>query len=247
MAYSKKNTICGIYKIENKINKKVYIGQSNNILKRWAEHKRKARLGNESSLLYYAIRKYGLDNFSFEILEKCEEEKLDEREEYYIKKFNSYVGLNDGWGYNLSIGGKSNRGFHPSEETRKTWSVNRKGEGNSRALPVICDGIRFGTIKECAEYYGIEKTSMQKWLNKKTSMPYEFVLKKLRYEGKEFSCLKPKHSHYVLYDEIPFNSIMEFSEYLKIPYKVLLKNIKNKEKVDYLINHSLLIDNKAIY
>ena len=65
----------GIYKIENLINGKKYIGQSIDIETRWAEHKRI----NERSLetikqkypLYLAFKKYGLENFSFEVLEIC--------------------------------------------------------------------------------------------------------------------------------------------------------------------------------
>ena len=61
----------GIYKITNLINNKIYIGQSVDIKKRWATHKRQAFIkGKEyDKYLYRAIRKYGIDNFSFEIIE----------------------------------------------------------------------------------------------------------------------------------------------------------------------------------
>lgn len=74
----------GIYKIENLINKKVYIGQSKNIHKRYFSH-HKSDCYNINSLaynfqIYQAIRKYGEENFAIFVLELCPEEQLDERE-----------------------------------------------------------------------------------------------------------------------------------------------------------------------
>ena len=77
----------GIYKIENLINHKVYIGQSIHIERRWKEH----CANSTSSVISKAIKKYGKENFSFQILEECLEEDLDEKEIYYIKKFNCIV------------------------------------------------------------------------------------------------------------------------------------------------------------
>ena len=75
----------GIYKIENLITHKVYIGQSRHIEIRWQEHCRPS----SDSIISRAIRKYGKENFSFEILEECEIDDLNQREEYYIQQYNS--------------------------------------------------------------------------------------------------------------------------------------------------------------
>lgn len=83
--------ICGIYKITNLINDKIYIGQSVNIKRRWAEEKSRAldeRL-HEVSALYAAIAKYGKDNFSFEIIEVCNPWELNDREAWWIQFYNS--------------------------------------------------------------------------------------------------------------------------------------------------------------
>lgn len=95
----------GIYKITNQYNGKIYIGQSINIIKRWNNHKSAAFNINQSEYnypLYQAIRKYGLHNFIFEILEECSPTELNEREQYYINYYNSYYN-----GYNQTPGGQN--------------------------------------------------------------------------------------------------------------------------------------------
>lgn len=88
----------GIYKITNKINGKIYVGQSNNIKRRFWEHQNR---GTASRIpVDAAIEKYGSENFQYDIIEECPVEKLNERETYWIKHFNSIEN-----GYNLSEGG----------------------------------------------------------------------------------------------------------------------------------------------
>ena len=93
----------GIYKIENKLNGLTYIGQSTNIYKRWTNHKCSAFRENSKDYnipLYKDFRKYGLDNFKFEIIEECLKEELNEREQYWIQEYDSFFN-----GYNESVGG----------------------------------------------------------------------------------------------------------------------------------------------
>jgi len=91
------NTNCGIYLITNLINGKQYVGQSIGIAHRWIEHKN----SKENYPISKAIRKYGKDNFKFEIIENCLPKDLDEKEMYYIKKYNTIVPN----GYNITYGG----------------------------------------------------------------------------------------------------------------------------------------------
>lgn len=65
-----------IYKITNKVNNKVYIGQTRYTVEfRWRQHQHK----KDNTYFHNAIRKYGAQNFMVETLEECSIEKLDER------------------------------------------------------------------------------------------------------------------------------------------------------------------------
>ena len=94
---------CGIYKITNMVNDKCYIGCSKNIEHRWIAHKSESIIEKNSQYNYSihkAFRKYGIDNFSFEIIELVPDENLFEREKYWIDFYKSYDN-----GYNETLGG----------------------------------------------------------------------------------------------------------------------------------------------
>lgn len=105
----------GIYKIENKINNKVYIGQSTNIQKRWKEHLNNYETHRYDYAIYKAMEKYGIENFSFEVLEECSIEQISEKEQYWIKHFNSYNN-----GYNMTLGGDGVSSID-YQEIRNLW------------------------------------------------------------------------------------------------------------------------------
>ena len=91
-----------IYIIKNRLNDKVYIGQTTTDIKtRFNQHCKNSTLKSRHYKLYNAIKKYGKEKFYIEILEQgVDINKLDEREIYYIEKYNSYLK-----GYNSTKGG----------------------------------------------------------------------------------------------------------------------------------------------
>ena len=97
----------GIYCFTNKVNNKKYIGQSYNIENRYKSHKRNylnPNLQTYNTHFYRALRKYGFNNFIFEVLEESDsfnQDELNEKEIYYINKFNSFID-----GYNMNYGGQ---------------------------------------------------------------------------------------------------------------------------------------------
>ncbi len=98
---------CGIYIIKNKINDKVYVGQSVDIMVRWYAHKQAAKSFTRDgrTKIHTAMRELGIDNFYLEILELCDYSKLSEREIYWIDYYDSYNN-----GYNMTKGGEANIG-----------------------------------------------------------------------------------------------------------------------------------------
>lgn len=104
----------GIYKIENKINGKVYIGQSVCVETRWKQHIFDDR---KNSLIHLAIKKYGEDNFSFNVIEECSLAELDEKEKYWINFYQSFLREK---GYNIMLGGKHQEKFS-TEEIIDLW------------------------------------------------------------------------------------------------------------------------------
>ena len=141
MGYRAPDSLCGVYKITNNVNGKVYIGQSVSIQTRWKEHRNSLRRGDSRcTLLQRAWNKHGEENFSFEILELCTEDMLDEVEIMYI---NMYDSCNNG--YNIESGGNSNKrlsentkellrqshlGKKMSDETLRKMSESRMGDKN---------------------------------------------------------------------------------------------------------------------
>ena len=98
----------GIYKFTNKINNKVYIGKANNLEERYKSHRRNHdndNLQDYNTKFYRALRKYGFENFNYEILESniCwTAEVLNQKEVEYIAK---YRATEDEYGYNIQKGG----------------------------------------------------------------------------------------------------------------------------------------------
>lgn len=115
-----KEKISGIYKIENLIDGKVYIGQSINILRRLADHKSSLKYNrHHNGYLQRAYNKYGKENFDFSIICECEKEDLDELEKYYI--MDVYASTNRDKGYNRENGGNLYKTV--SLETKKKISI----------------------------------------------------------------------------------------------------------------------------
>ena len=92
----------GIYKITNDETKEAYIGRSVSVRKRLTDHIKSA-LGIDTIAdqhVHQVMREKGIWNFTFELIEECPREKLNEREKYYIEFFHT-----DQYGYNQKAGG----------------------------------------------------------------------------------------------------------------------------------------------
>ena len=97
-------THTGVYKLTNLTNQKIYVGQAVDIGERFKQHT-KCGLGIDtpSNMLYAAMMKDGVENFTFEVLEECGREELNDREKYYIDFYRAQE-----YGYNMNKGGARN-------------------------------------------------------------------------------------------------------------------------------------------
>lgn len=95
-----------IYKYTNKINGKIYIGQTiQTLVMRHKKHLNDGKNSKNKSYFDRALKKYGENNFILEVVENnIDADKIDEREIYWIKYFDSYY--TSGKGYNMTKGGK---------------------------------------------------------------------------------------------------------------------------------------------
>lgn len=92
-----------IYILQNKINQKVYIGQSKDIKQRWRTHKSAVKNNRPTQIVHRAMIKYGIENFEFEVIASCfDQAAANETEEQIISYHES---MSSDKGYNLSLGG----------------------------------------------------------------------------------------------------------------------------------------------
>lgn len=141
-----------IYKFTNNINQKVYIGQTNNIENRKRNHKSESfneRANGYNLPFHAAIRKYGWDNFNFEVLEEIpddfDNEYVNEREIYFIQKYSAQK--DSGKGYNVIFGGagysRPKLTFEEQVALSKMFTINEVKDIQSMLL----EGYQYYEIK----------------------------------------------------------------------------------------------------
>ena len=163
-----------IYKHTNKTNGKSYIGQTSNIKSRWRESSYK-----NNRKFYNALKKYGWDNFTHEILEVCDENNVDERERYYIEFYDS---INNG--YNLESGGNKNK--HLSEETKEKLRKFNQGKKHGKRSPEIVEKVRKANLgKHRSAEYILKRSEQVKEEYRTGKRTAAFLGKHLSEETKE--------------------------------------------------------------
>lgn len=182
----------GIYKITNLVTGDFYIGQSLDVERRAAEHK--CPKGSHNPRLKKDISKYGVESFSFSVIEKCEPEMLRERELFYIRTLNpqyNTIGkprsletknkLHEAgkiqW-ENLSDTEKERVikhnlkgppvGHTVSKETREKLRNANLGKRRLRTVVIVETGQEFPSVKECAEFLGVTQGTVRYNISGKT-------------------------------------------------------------------------------
>ena len=199
----------GIYKIENKVNGKVYVGQSINIAVRWYNHSHELD-GNRhcNSHLQNAWNKYGSGNFEFSIIEECTIENIDDKEIYWIDYYNS---SNEKYGYNMSSGGQGRHGYSWSNEDKERLSKLQN------PLPVVqCD--LDGNI--------VERWRSASYAARETGYPVSGIMNCVKEDGDQYQT----HGYIWLYEQVFYNNNFKIpntkrKNLLKIPNWVNIKTL----------------------
>jgi group I intron endonuclease len=110
----------GIYKIISPTDK-IYVGQSIDIEKRWKKYR--DCINHNQPKIFRSIKKYGIENHIFKIIEECNVDELDKRELYWKQYYLDILG----WNNILFCQLKDGKGGFRSEETKRKMSKSNKG------------------------------------------------------------------------------------------------------------------------
>lgn len=193
--------ICGIYSVTNKINNKIYIGQSIDIERRWQQHK----YGKGNLILKNAIKKYGIENFEFSILEQIDTvgktkieivKILTEAEQKWFDKINPFIGEN---GYNIQRTSKPNLTKSRDEDFGKKISK-IKIDNNHTGKPIIqynLNGIKLKEWKSSADVervLGFKAENISACLLKKSKQSNGFIwrFKDDKISSDDIACLSDR-------------------------------------------------------
>lgn len=153
-----------VYKATNEINGKSYVGQTKNLEQRKQQHLK------TGTYFHNALKKYGFDNFKWEVIENCNSKnELNEMEFHYIKQYNTFVPC----GYNLTSGGEGILEYKHTNEIKekisknssKYWLGKKLSENHKRKMSKSHRGKKLSTQHK----QKISKSNVKYWLGKKKS------------------------------------------------------------------------------
>ena len=179
----------GIYKITDKISGKSYIGQSIHIFTRWSEHARHIREEKELNGIPLEI-----ENLTFEILELCSVEELDDKEIYWIKYYDSYNN-----GFNKTSGGQRKRGEGKARVTHLHQSTSKD------SFPAIPEEYmnKLLDLKTCRELANKLRIVVNDINNRGKIMTWNALKECLKDHGYNYEVKKKKtkgklHKYYII-------------------------------------------------
>lgn len=224
----------GVYKILNKINGHFYIGSCDrNFKERFKEHCRYYEMYKEGTRknmhpkLWAAYDKYGIENFTIEIVEILNEktnEEILEREEFFIHELNPYYNislyptlggkpnlgkkLDEEW--KRKIGEKSSQYRHSEETLKKVSENNKKGAVKIKMTNKdTLEELNFNSWVDGATYFNLKQSSSLQNAYKKKGIWKNWIIEKLSTQTKKIKV-------YLESEEIIFNSYSECDKYFNM-------------------------------
>jgi group I intron endonuclease len=209
----------GVYLIKNKINGKIYIGSSNNIRKRWNEHKNDLRNDeHHSKHLQKSYKKYGIENFEFLILEEVQSAiGLFALEQQYLDKHRPF---DRNIGYNIS-----ETAIGPTGVVRndlKRFNIENKSK---KVYQYSLNGVflkKWNSVTEAASFYKKGKSDISRNCLKKTIQSFGYIWRYDYIENLDINEIKNKNKRKITQLTIDnvvikeWESITEASKFLKI-------------------------------
>lgn len=185
-------SIYSIYKITNLVNDKVYIGFTKNTKLRFRQHIRRSK--TKDGVLYGAMRKYGIDNFSFEtIFQSMDREYLlQEMEPFFIKEYNSFY--KNKKGYNMTIGG-GGHSVPQSNETKEKLSilVKLQWENEDQSERIRNIGIEVSKKWKEEDYRNkMLEIRRKQWKDPKNS----HIIEKIKSKSQKYIVYDPERNEY---------------------------------------------------
>jgi group I intron endonuclease len=193
-----------VYCITNNITNKKYIGYTNDPETRWYKHQFHGKRGDGScTQLYRSMKKHGIENFTFEIIENniTDESLAKTREIFFIQEFNTFKS-----GYNATLGGTGGdmSGYDSWKESMNVYHKNKSVDSYAT----------YGMLGKTHSKEAIEKQSIARkkhW----DSLSHEQLIsrsKKLSGNNNGMFGKTPKNSVRILYNGVEYNSIASASK-----------------------------------
>jgi len=131
--------IYSIYKATNIVNGKVYIGFAKNVNNRKHRHKHFALTKGVSNYFYTVIRKYGWNNFQWEIIYQSKDRlhTLNVMENFFIVEYKTYIGYKDCRGYNMTLGGDGSLGNNNPKTQSHKDAISKSLSGKKKSVEHI--------------------------------------------------------------------------------------------------------------
>ena len=199
--------IMGIYKITNKITNKVYIGQSVSIYDRQFAHRSIGKNPiqyNHKNQMYDDMFAFGLNNFTFEIIEQLSFSQLNEREKFWITYYDSYNN-----GYNLTRGGTGHK--YDYDEIYELWLQKIPASQIAKIFHTSSS-----TINTILDSLGV--TTEEKYQQSANMIEYSHAQYRKKVYQKDINTLETIQI---------FNSVAEAANFLKVTRATFREGIKN--------------------